>query len=786
MFSEMSFLASDSRNGSEPPRSKQRRIQGACDVCKKRKIRCDSAQMPGNRCTHCITTGVDCTHADVMKTLSSARGYVAALEARVEKLERLLNKLLPGIDFTEQLENDSALEPLFQPVEEELPRNDMNPLENALKKLTLNPDTNRFFGKSSGVQLVQTALTFQSHLTGAVQLSTKPKVPHKRQEFWEMVPWLIPADNDDPQYTFPDPDLLPALVDLYFKEVNCYWPVLHRPTFDRKVADKLHLHDHRFAATLLMVCSLGARHSDDPRVILEGEDDFESAGYKWYRQVRVIPEHLIYKPDLYELQTITLSAIYLRVLPLTAVSWNQVGFGLRRAQDVGAHRRRIEPHPTAENEQWKRVFWVLQCLEWQTSTSTGRPVAMHDQDFDQDLPLDCDDECWDLPQPLNFRQPEGKPSVISFFICRIKLLEIEAAITTTIYSPRKAKDICGRPLPTDAQIIVAFDSALNSWLSDVPEHLRWDPDCKNDLHFKQSAQLYSDFYAVQILLHRPYIPVPLEGSRPGALPSLAICTNAARSCARIFNTLDKRGMILQPSMLRVACSAAIVLLLNTWSGKRSGFAYNPSKELEHVYTCLKLTTAAEKRYRVAGRYNDILSRLIEAGENLDSIFDFNSAPVAPPSAQRGYDAYTASLEHDRADPEWSAFTRHSVQEMGPDALRTDGSANSEYSKNGVATSVFPFVDDPVYPDAYRQPNVGYDFEQVMNMGSQPFSVDSMAVDTDIMSMWSTAPSGFHVDDWSSILPPEISRPQFDQFPPVPNQMYSQNTGASQRLCQDFW
>jgi len=116
-----------------------------------------------------------------------------------------------------------------------------------------------------------------------------------------------------------------------------------------------------------------------------------------FNQVHVIPEHLIYKPDLYELQTITLSAIYLQVLSATAISWNQIGFGLRRAQDVGAHRRRSDPHPTAENEQWKRVFWyfsisrfecgltlfsrVLLCLEWQCSNDAGRPVAMHDQEW---------------------------------------------------------------------------------------------------------------------------------------------------------------------------------------------------------------------------------------------------------------------------------------------------------------------------------------------------------------------------------------------------------------------
>jgi hypothetical protein len=54
-----------------------------------------------------------------------------------------------------------------------------------------------------------------------------------------------------------------------------------------------------------------------------------------------------------------------------------------------------------------------------------------------------------------------------------------------------------------------------------------------------------------------------------------------------------------PANLRLsqpaAFTSAIVLLLNTWSGKRSGFAYNPSKEMEDVYKCMKMLTVAEKR-----------------------------------------------------------------------------------------------------------------------------------------------------------------------------------------------
>ncbi|KAJ7899046.1 fungal-specific transcription factor domain-containing protein [Mycena leptocephala] len=588
-------------NGASESRSKQRRIQGACDVCKKRKS--DSGQRPGNRCTHCTTSGLDCTHADLIKLTAHILRYVTALESRAEKMERLLTKesLLPGIDFTEQLENETEVEPLLHQHVETLPRNDEGNLPDSFGKLKLDPENNRFFGKSSGIQLLQTALTFQQLLTGIGLHQIKKSIrTQRRNECWNVPSWILPPPGDDsPQYTFPDPDLLPVLVALYFKEVNPFWPILHRPTFDRKVADALHLRDNRFGSTLLMVCSLGARYSDDPRVVLESVErhPLHSAGWKWYSQVRVIPKHMIYKPDLYELQTIALSAVYLQPLSRSALSWNHIGLGLRRAQDVGAHRRRSELHPTAENEQWKRVFWVLLCLEWVVGTLTGRPLAMHDQDFDQDLPVECDDEYWDLPGPRNFTQPKDKPSDLSYFICYAKLLEIQAAITTAIYSPRKPKDLFGHPFPlTEAQDIVGFDSALNSWLNNVPEHVRWDPERKNQLHFAQSALLHTAYYNVQILLHRPFIPSPLETSRPGA-PSLFICTNAARSCVRIFNTHERRGIPFNYNMLPAAFAAGIMLLLNAWSGTKSGFAYNPSKELDQVYSCLRIMMETEKRSR---------------------------------------------------------------------------------------------------------------------------------------------------------------------------------------------
>ncbi|KAJ7693319.1 hypothetical protein B0H17DRAFT_498616 [Mycena rosella] len=80
----------------EPSRLKRRK--GACDACRKRKIRCGGCQAPGDPCTQCKNMGLDCTYEANMQTLRSSKGYVAALETRVKKLERLLNKERAQLD----------------------------------------------------------------------------------------------------------------------------------------------------------------------------------------------------------------------------------------------------------------------------------------------------------------------------------------------------------------------------------------------------------------------------------------------------------------------------------------------------------------------------------------------------------------------------------------------------------------------------------------------------------------------------------------------------------------
>ncbi len=167
-----------------------------------------------------------------------------------------------------------------------------------------------------------------------------------------------------------------SLIDLYFTRSGLYLPILHRPTFERDVRVDLHKHDQGFGSVVLLVCALGARFSNDPRVLLEGIKDQHSAGWKWFHQAHWVRRSLLVPPRLSDLQIASvsvsplatliryltphwqLSAIFLHGSSTPQLSWNEIGMGIRLAQDVGAHRRKVYGSVlTVEEELWKRAFW---------------------------------------------------------------------------------------------------------------------------------------------------------------------------------------------------------------------------------------------------------------------------------------------------------------------------------------------------------------------------------------------------------------------------------------------
>lgn len=224
------------------------------------------------------------------------------------------------------------------------------------------------------------------------------RFPERRREFWQVhdvslflscnlrkqadfSQWLGPQASPSPsRLEFPPPDIITSLVDSYFAHSNIYYPVLHRPTFQRLLDQEYHRRDGEFGCVLLAVCAIGARFSDHPYVsgvTAEGTNYYMA---RWLSQTRKVME----KPftstaTLFEVQHYCVSRLSVRILDLgahklkvlrfqlyvicldgfpDAMRWITLGMGIRLAKSVGAnHAKTYGDKPTIEGELWKRVFW---------------------------------------------------------------------------------------------------------------------------------------------------------------------------------------------------------------------------------------------------------------------------------------------------------------------------------------------------------------------------------------------------------------------------------------------
>ncbi|KAJ7229518.1 hypothetical protein B0H12DRAFT_1029985 [Mycena haematopus] len=212
--------------------------------------------------------------------------------------------------------------------------------------------------------------------------------------------------------------------------------------------------------------------------------------------------------------------------------WALVGAPCLACQRARQHRQR-DGKLSVESELWKHGFWVLVSLDRRMSLALSRTCTSQYKDIDAELLIECDDEFWENEDPAcAFVQPAGKPSLFASYISGlVALLSFTpCASSFSHYSLNKTKKLLSyRDQAWQEHIVAELDSALNGWLDGIPPHLRWDPNRRDEAFFDQSAYLYCSYYHVQMTIHRPFIPMIPDAS----LPSLGICTNAARSCSHV-------------------------------------------------------------------------------------------------------------------------------------------------------------------------------------------------------------------------------------------------------------
>ncbi|KAG8996020.1 hypothetical protein FRB93_000982 [Tulasnella sp. JGI-2019a] len=523
-------------------------------------------------------------------------------------------------------------------------------LEHEMERLSLGDTPEKeFFGKSSGISLIRTALSLKDTVSGSswrIHDTRKYTEGGSRPKFWKPSPWewMALASPAIDSLRFPPPDLTRTLIDHCFDDVLSLMPVLHRPSFEKQYAEEKHRTDLDFARLLLTVCSVGARTVDDERVYLklpDGDIEWNSAGWMYFVQVLQLAKPILASAKLVDLQIMALSATYLEGGSTTSGAWLINGIGVRFAEDVGAHRDAVYSSSAHafDHQMWKRTFWCLVQKDRQFSASLGRPMCIHDDDIDLQVPLEVDDDGWDEAKRL-WVQPAGKPSQLTFLVQQSKLMGILADCLRTVYCIDKSKvrlGFVGAEWEQDK--VSELDSALNEWQEALPDHLRWDPHM-GPAFYQQAATLRITFYYIQIIIHHPLIQLSSSFKREVSLSSLAVCTNAARSAAHILETT--MDMPSTPVFVLTSLFSGLVSMISIWEAQRSGLNVDMTRQIADVHTCLRYLKRWENRYHLSGRMYDILRQTASIGEVPLPV----SSPITPPSVTRDGQGNVAKRGHD--------------------------------------------------------------------------------------------------------------------------------------------
>ncbi|KAJ7453265.1 fungal-specific transcription factor domain-containing protein [Mycena galericulata] len=569
----------------------------ACDMCRRRKRRCDG----GDPCGRCVTHNFACTYVEptavrnvsfqdsIQNSDSDGDDYIESLRGRLDAVERTLHQTLAR-EPTVIRHIHGLTHPISPPHPDDSEFNDIAESFRALSLEGPPPDPG-FQGKSSAAMLVRAAVSAKSdqlRQSYSFYRDTKP---------WALKPWEHRPSVV--HYTFPDNNLMASLVSLYFSNVNMFIPLLHRPTFLQCISEGLHMHHSGFAATVLLVCAIGSLYGPGTDASYISE---EGRGCEWYDQVTLSGHVLRQQPTLYDLQAYCLAAEFLSWTSTPRNCWSIIGFGMRMAHDIGAHRGTSST--TTENELERRACWTLLFLDSELSALLGRTPYLYTQEIDLSLPTECDDEYWDETGPGH--QPPKAPSTITFFATLLDLYRIFNFIIRLVYGPNNYRfRTYVKDLP---RAVAELDSTLDKWLPNIPAHLAWNPDCVDTVFGRQSAALHCFYYYTRIMLHRPYLPAMRPTTQTG-LPAQEICNTAARECILIADTHQR----LHPDTpllfsQRPIFTAAMVLLLDRW-----GPSVDPTCEaqhLTHIHTAIDVLKAQQRHWQSSAFYVEVLERLL--------------------------------------------------------------------------------------------------------------------------------------------------------------------------------
>lgn len=653
MFPDSAMLLDD------PNDAKRRRIARACDMCRKKKIKCDG-KMPA--CTHCLNYKTECIFTQVEKKRAAPKGakYIEGLENRLNRMEHLLRlsglmdeddddlgalekKLMErntksrqasmavtstptspsqatsapsatdGADMTPQssmtspnpaAKDDKRKSATPAAVAEDDKRQDQEEVaelsEMMCSLVTNNYGETRFFGSSSGFSIFSPkGISWVNSKTGDTSFQrTISDVSIDDHKWTNWKPEVFRDLFQRPVFRpLPSKNETLSLLQDFFENFNCIFPLFHQPTFMHLVERQYSpdpYHGSGWWASLNIALAISHRLRVMSNLVPQDEDD-KAWGYL-KNAMGVYSELTMRNTDLLSVQALLGMALFMQGTPNPQPTFLLISAAMRLAHTIGLHKRgtgfNLNP---IEIEQRKRVFWIAYMLDKDLCLRAGRPPAQDDDDMNVELPdADPADNIGNIP----LADGKGK---MNLFRVMAEFTTIESEVYKRLYSVQASKQSEGELLTTIGEL----DAKLEEWKDKIPIDFRPEHEIKAShtpliLHV---VVLHLTYYNCLTTVHRMSIHRGYWTSRlsnyaiqgmnarplnPRVFSSAAICTQAARSSVALLKYVPQGDFSCVWLILYFPVSALVTLFGNILQNPLDPKAKPDVKLMNMVVTFLSM------------------------------------------------------------------------------------------------------------------------------------------------------------------------------------------------------
>ncbi|KAF1815012.1 hypothetical protein P152DRAFT_456046 [Eremomyces bilateralis CBS 781.70] len=503
-----------------PPNRRRDKPQLSCNLCRRRKLRCDRS----DPCCNCTKRGLTCTYACLPNRSSNSKQEEnpdRGLFDRISQLEVLVNKLQRKLDASQGAEAvKSPRSPRGRASNGIHDGTTLGPeladeqLTDTFGRMCLREKTSKYVSESHWGSMLDDLGELED------LESNKGDVEMKNEEGPELLYGNNRASRQQILSSLPQRAICDSMIDTFFMKLGLASGVLHQPTFAKEYAAfwdnpadtpimwigilySVLCVVKMFEAFMGGVTPVGiVEPARTYALVAIGRNGKDTQCYRQRAaQCLVMGKYL--KGDPYTVEGLLLYSLIEYLLSPDSPVGAHVLFSIlaRVAIRMGYHRDPSHfPKISALQGEIRRRVWAFVCEgDLLVSFAVGLPRSIKESISDTGRPSnfldgDIDESMHQLPAP----RPLTEYTPVLFNIHRRQIGHLMGEIL----------DLMNSPTPKPYSEIMRLDSLLCETVSDFPECLRFKPgDEGKDCGYVHLCRMYLDeaFNKARCILHRKHL-----------------------------------------------------------------------------------------------------------------------------------------------------------------------------------------------------------------------------------------------------------------------------------------